>query len=149
MSEPQFRIDPLTGGCAAITPWRQDRPNLPADSCPFCPGGLEAPDHYDVRCITNRWPALPAGRHEVVLHSPHHNASFPALGSVGTARVIELWSERTAGPPDPRLQRRSPRPAGRARARRLRAVRHARCRADGHRVRGLARPRALGAVMAV
>ena len=97
MSEPQFRIDPLTGGCVAITPWRQDRPNLPADSCPFCPGGLEAPDHYDVRCITNRWPALPAGRHEVVLHSPHHNASFPALGSVGTARVIELWSERTAG----------------------------------------------------
>ena len=97
MSEPQFRIDPLTGACVVITPWRQDRPNLPEDSCPFCPGGLEAPDDYDVRCITNRWPALPAGRHEVVLHSPHHNASFPALGSVGTARVIELWSERTAG----------------------------------------------------
>jgi UDPglucose--hexose-1-phosphate uridylyltransferase len=95
MSEPQFRIDPLTGACVAITPWRQDRPNLPAGSCPFCPGGLEAPDDYDVRCITNRWPALPAGRHEVVLHSPHHTASFRSLGNDGTARVIELWSERT------------------------------------------------------
>jgi UDPglucose--hexose-1-phosphate uridylyltransferase len=97
MSEPQFRIDALTGACVAITPWRQDRPNLPETSCPFCPGGLEAPDHYDVRCITNRWPALPAGRHEVVLHSPHHTASFPSLGNEGTARVIELWAERTAG----------------------------------------------------
>jgi UDPglucose--hexose-1-phosphate uridylyltransferase len=96
MSEPGFRIDPLTGACVAITPWRQDRPNLPASGCPFCPGGLDAPDHYDVRCITNRWPALPAGRHEVVLHSPHHTASFRSLGSEGTARVIEMWSERTA-----------------------------------------------------
>ena len=96
-SEPQFRIDPLTGECVAITPWRQDRPNLPESNCPFCPGGLEAPDHYDVRCITNRWPALPAGRHEVVLHSPDHTASFPSLGYEGTARVIELWAERTIG----------------------------------------------------
>jgi len=96
MSEPRFRIDPLTGACVAITPWRQDRPNLPESGCPFCPGGLEAPDHYEVRCITNRWPALPDGRHEVVLHSPHHTASFRSLGSEGTARVIEMWSERTA-----------------------------------------------------
>lgn len=96
MSEPQFRIDPLTGACVAITPWRQDRPNLPADSCPFCPGGLEAPHPYDVRCITNRWPALPAGRHEVVLHSPEHTSSFRSLGNEATTRVIEVWSERTA-----------------------------------------------------
>jgi UDPglucose--hexose-1-phosphate uridylyltransferase len=32
----------------------------------------------------------------VVLHSPDHGASFPALGVAGTARVIELWSARTA-----------------------------------------------------
>jgi UDPglucose--hexose-1-phosphate uridylyltransferase len=95
MSEPQFRIDPLTGASVAITPWRQDRPNLPESGCPFCPGGLEAPDDYDVRCITNRWPALPAGRHEVVLHSPQHSASFRSLGGDGTARVIEIWSDRT------------------------------------------------------
>jgi UDPglucose--hexose-1-phosphate uridylyltransferase len=32
----------------------------------------------------------------VILHSPDHGASFPALGVAGTARVIELWSARTA-----------------------------------------------------
>jgi UDPglucose--hexose-1-phosphate uridylyltransferase len=95
MSEPDVRIDPLTGAWVVITPWRQNRPNLPDDSCPFCPGGLEAPDHYDVRCVTNRWPALPAGRHEVVLHSPNHASSFHSLGTEGTAPVIEVWSART------------------------------------------------------
>jgi UDPglucose--hexose-1-phosphate uridylyltransferase len=32
----------------------------------------------------------------VVLHSPDHHASFPALGGRRSARVIELWSARTA-----------------------------------------------------
>jgi UDPglucose--hexose-1-phosphate uridylyltransferase len=64
--------------------------------CPFCPGGLEAPRPYEVLHIPNRWPALPNGCHEVVLHSPDHHASFPALGGRRSARVIELWSARTA-----------------------------------------------------
>jgi UDPglucose--hexose-1-phosphate uridylyltransferase len=49
-----------------------------------------------VRCIPNRWSALPDGRHEVVLHSPRHAATFTDLGPAGAARVIEVWSERTA-----------------------------------------------------
>jgi UDPglucose--hexose-1-phosphate uridylyltransferase len=49
-----------------------------------------------VRCVPNRWPALPDGRHEVILHSPVHAATFPGLGQAGAARVIDLWSERTA-----------------------------------------------------
>jgi UDPglucose--hexose-1-phosphate uridylyltransferase len=96
MNEPEFRIDPLTGARVVVTPWRQDRPNLPDDGCPFCPGGLEAPDYYDLRCITNRWPALPAGRHEVVLHSPDHTSSFLSMGARRTAPVIEVWAARTA-----------------------------------------------------
>lgn len=91
-----LRIDPLTGAYVVVTPWRQQRPNLPEGSCPFCPGGLEAPEPYDVRHIPNRWPALPGGRHEVVLHSPDHNSSFPALGAERSAQVVELWSARTA-----------------------------------------------------
>jgi UDPglucose--hexose-1-phosphate uridylyltransferase len=96
MSQPDLRIDPLTGACVAVTPGRQHRPLLPDGPCPFCPGGLEAPGPYDVRHIPNRWPALPGGRHEVILHSPDHHASFPALGEDRSARVIELWSARTA-----------------------------------------------------
>jgi UDPglucose--hexose-1-phosphate uridylyltransferase len=95
MSEPELRIDPLTGTHVVVTPWRQHRPNLPEGPCAFCPGGLEAPGPYDVRYIPNRWPALPDGRHEVVLHSPDHDASFPALGPERAARVVELWSART------------------------------------------------------
>jgi UDPglucose--hexose-1-phosphate uridylyltransferase len=96
MSETDLRIDPLTGACVVVTPWRQHRPNQPDGLCPFCPGGLEAPEPYDVLHIPNRWPALPDGCHEVVLHSPDHHASFPALGARRSARVIELWSARTA-----------------------------------------------------
>ena len=96
MTDADLRIDPLTGAHVVVTPWRQQRPNLPQGPCPFCPGGLEAPGPYDVRHFANRWPALPDGRHEVVLHSPDHDASFPALGEDQAARVVELWSARTA-----------------------------------------------------
>jgi UDPglucose--hexose-1-phosphate uridylyltransferase len=96
MDEPGLRVDPLTGALVVVTPWRQGRPNLPEAGCPFCPGGLEAPGPYRATWIPNRWPALAGGRHEVILHSSDHGASFPALGVAGTARVIELWSARTA-----------------------------------------------------
>src|SRR5215470_7216178 len=90
MDEPGLRVDPLTGAFVVVTPWRQDRPELPEGGCPFCPGGLEAPRPYDAVRIPNRWPALPDGRHEVILQSPDHGSSFPAVGVTGTARVIEL-----------------------------------------------------------
>jgi UDPglucose--hexose-1-phosphate uridylyltransferase len=96
VSDADLRVDPLTGARVVVTPWRQQRPSLPDGPCPFCPGGLEAPGPYDVRYIPNRWPALPGGRHEVILHTPEHDASFPVLGAERTARVVELWSARTA-----------------------------------------------------
>jgi UDPglucose--hexose-1-phosphate uridylyltransferase len=96
VADADLRIDPLTGARVVVTPWRQQRPNLPAGPCPFCPGGLEAPAPYDVRHFANRWPALPDGRHEVVLHSPDHGASFPDLDKDQAARVVDRWSARTA-----------------------------------------------------
>jgi UDPglucose--hexose-1-phosphate uridylyltransferase len=95
VTEPDLRVDPLTGALVIVTPWRQDRPNLPG-GCPFCPGGLEASAPYDLLYFPNRWPGLPGGRHEVVVHSPDHHASFSSLGEQGTAPVVELWSARTA-----------------------------------------------------
>jgi len=90
-----YRVDPLTGDVTHIVGRRQSRPHLPTDGCPFCPGGLEAPDPYDVRWFTNRWPALDGDRAEVVLYTSDHDASFASLGAAGARRVVDLWAERT------------------------------------------------------
>ncbi len=90
------RIDPLTGQATYVVGARQGRPNLPTGGCPFCVGGLEAPEPYDVKAFPNRWPALGPGRAEVVLYSPVHEASLWTLGPGGVRKVIDLWAERTA-----------------------------------------------------
>ncbi|MGI8492334.1 MAG: galactose-1-phosphate uridylyltransferase [Acidimicrobiales bacterium] len=96
MASPDVRVDPLTGEAVVVVESRQQRPNLPAAQCPFCPGGLEAPEPYDVRWFPNRWPPLPDGRAEIVLYTPVHDASFPHLGVDGAAKVVALWGARTA-----------------------------------------------------
>lgn len=90
------RTDPLTGTTTYVVQKRQGRPNLPSTDCPFCVGGVEAPEPYDVRWFPNRWPALPAERAEVVLYSPDHEATFWGLGTEQVVKVIDLWAERTA-----------------------------------------------------
>ena len=75
---------------------RQARPNLPSSGCPFCPGGLEAPEPYDVFWFRNRWPAMPGDRCEVVLYTTEHDATFASLGVAGVRKVIDLWADRTA-----------------------------------------------------
>ncbi|MCC5952454.1 MAG: galactose-1-phosphate uridylyltransferase [Acidimicrobiia bacterium] len=96
MADPPFRRDPLTGDVTFVVPKRQGRPNLPDSGCPFCVGGLEAPEPYDVRWFTNRWPALPDGRAEVVLYTSDHDATFASLGTTGARKVVDLWAERSA-----------------------------------------------------
>ena len=91
-----LRIDPTTGVPTVIVAQRQQRPNLPAQACPFCVGGLEAPEPYEVRCVPNRWPALDDGRCEIVLYSPEHDQTFAGLGVDGARRVVDMWAQRTA-----------------------------------------------------
>jgi UDPglucose--hexose-1-phosphate uridylyltransferase len=120
--EHELRLDPLTREWVAILAGRQDRPNLASDaaqeaSCPFCVGGLEAPEPYTVRAFENRWPPfapgdpidaagalargsgyvfLPArGASEVVLYSPDHEGSLATIGVDGARRVVDLWAERS------------------------------------------------------
>lgn len=89
------RRDPLTGAPAVIVAGRQGRPNRPEAACPFCPGGLEAPEPYDTRWFPNRFPPLPDGRAEVVLYSPRHDVAMWELGVDGVRRVVDLWADRT------------------------------------------------------
>ena len=92
-----LRTDPHTGAHTYFVGSRQVRPNQPSVvGCPFCPGGLEAPEDYDVRWLVNRWPALPDDRCEVILYTPEHEATFWSLGAKRARRVIDLWAERTA-----------------------------------------------------
>jgi UDPglucose--hexose-1-phosphate uridylyltransferase len=118
MSRPagELRLDPLTGEWVNVVGHRQRRPNLPDPStaCPFCVGGLEAPEPYDVHWFPNRWPALspgtpitatgmnaasavlPAvGASEVVLFSPDHDASLATLPAAQVRKVIDVWARRT------------------------------------------------------
>lgn len=97
ITEPHgdLRIDDLTGDRTFVVDSRQDRPNLPAAGCPFCPGGIEAPEPYQVRWFVNRWPAMPNDRCEVVLYTPQHDATFWSLGVEGARKVVDLWAERS------------------------------------------------------
>jgi UDPglucose--hexose-1-phosphate uridylyltransferase len=92
----EMRVDPVLGTVVHVVGTRQARPNLPSTGCPFCVGGLESPEPYDVRSFSNRWPAMPGGRCEVVLYTPEHDATFPSLGVQGARKVIDLWAARTA-----------------------------------------------------
>jgi UDPglucose--hexose-1-phosphate uridylyltransferase len=96
MSMPDIRIDPHLGTVVHIVGTRQARPNLPSSGCPFCPGGLEAPEPYDVHWFRNRWPAMQGDRCEVVLYTSDHDATFASLGVAGARKVIDLWADRTA-----------------------------------------------------
>lgn len=112
----ELRFDTLTREWVAIVGARQDRPNLPAAGCPFCVGGLEAPEPYTVRAFPNRWPPLvpgpaidlrvpadpdlfltrpPRGAAEVVLYTPEHTGSLATIGVDGVRAVVDLWAERT------------------------------------------------------
>ena len=91
----QLRTDPFLGTRVHVVDGRQARPNMPSSGCPFCVGGLEAPEPYDVRSFPNRWPAMDGDRCEVVLYTPEHDATFWALGLDGARKVVDLWAERT------------------------------------------------------
>lgn len=93
---PDLRTDPSLGTRVHVVGARQSRPNLPDTGCPFCVGGLEAPEPYDVAWFPNRWPAMPDDRCEVVLYTPDHQATLWSLGTAGVRKVIDLWAQRTA-----------------------------------------------------
>ena len=91
----EVRTDPFLDTVVHVVGTRQKRPNLPSSGCPFCVGGIEAPEPYDVRWFTNRWPAMAGDRCEVVLFTPEHGASFWSLGVEGARKVVDLWADRT------------------------------------------------------
>ena len=54
----EIRYNPFKDDWVMIASVRQDRPNMPKDWCPFCPGSGRVPDSYNVLKYDNDFPAL-------------------------------------------------------------------------------------------
>lgn len=92
---------------------RQDRPQMPANWCPFDPGSGRVPEHYDVYLYPNDYPSFspvaepyapvdglfaetgPRGACDVVLYSPEHTLPPSKLSLETWRKVVDLWTERT------------------------------------------------------
>lgn len=109
----ELRYNPLLRDWTMVASHRQNRPQMPKDYCPFCPGSGRVPDDYDVLAYDNDFPALSNqppepdpvaadlypvqeayGKCEVILYSPDHTASLSRLSIPHIRRVIDLWQER-------------------------------------------------------
>jgi UDPglucose--hexose-1-phosphate uridylyltransferase len=90
------RVDPWLNTVVHVVAARQNRPNLPATSCPFCVGGIEASEPYTVKSIPNRWPPMPDDRCEVVLYTSAHDERLSTLAPQQLTELIELWAQRTS-----------------------------------------------------
>lgn len=109
----ELRWNPILKDWVMVASNRQNRPQMPKDWCPFCPGSARVPDNYDVLKYDNDFPALsnnpplPSkvnsavyktseayGKCEVILYSPEHNAALWELSTDHIYKLVELWCER-------------------------------------------------------
>lgn len=109
----ELRFHPFTRDWVMIASHRQNRPQMPKDWCPFCPGSGRVPEHYDVYKYDNDFPALSIdppepddvannffavreayGKCEVILYSPQHTITLPELPQEHVRKLVDLWCER-------------------------------------------------------
>ncbi len=111
----ELRYNPLEDRYVMVAGHRQERPQMPRDWCPFCPGSGKVPDKYRVYAYPNDFPALsdppremtqsdhglcrvlPARGHcEVILYSPDHHGSITRLPDDHLLDLFRLWRDRYA-----------------------------------------------------
>lgn len=111
----ELRYNPLTKDWVMIASHRQNRPQMPKDWCPFCPGSGKVPEQYDVYEYDNDFPALSQnppepddvasgvyrtaesyGKCEVILYSPEHTTTLAQLDEAHIRKLVDLWTERFA-----------------------------------------------------
>ncbi|MBS3787019.1 galactose-1-phosphate uridylyltransferase [Candidatus Bipolaricaulota bacterium] len=113
---PELRWNPILRRWNIISDKRQDRPVLPEDSCPLCPGVLEVPqDDYYIVTFENRFPALERdpeepnlegdslykvrenrGVCEVILYSSDHDVPPAELSLDRLDDLVTVWRDRFA-----------------------------------------------------
>ncbi|MDA8034704.1 MAG: galactose-1-phosphate uridylyltransferase [Actinomycetota bacterium] len=121
----ELRYDPLLDTWVVVAAHRQERTYRPArEDCPLCPSRPGHPteipaEDYHVVVFDNRFPSLSdatatsvagragraggllatrpgVGRCEVVVFTPHHDASFADLTPDAAGLVLAAWTDRTA-----------------------------------------------------
>lgn len=109
----ELRFNPLEDRYVMVAGHRQKRPQMPKNTCPFCPGSGKVPEEYRVYAYPNDFPALsmpprqmtqadhgfyrvlPARGHcEVILYSPDHHGSIARLPDDHLLDLFRLWRER-------------------------------------------------------
>ncbi len=110
---PELRFNPLLGTYTMVAANRQNRPHLPKDYCPFCPGSGKVPDEYEVLIYNNDFPTLSTepeavsqgsdfynaetayGKCEVILYTSDHQSSLAQLPVERIKKVVDIWSQST------------------------------------------------------
>jgi UDPglucose--hexose-1-phosphate uridylyltransferase len=112
----ELRWNAVLSQWVVVSTHRQERPQMPAAWCPFCPGSGKVPDHYDVYLFPNDFPAFSQdappyqpyapeaglfastgarGVCDVVLYSSNHKLPPSKLTLDGWGKVVQLWAQRT------------------------------------------------------
>ena len=95
--------NPITGDPLILAPEREHRPNTfrdGTDRCPFCAGHeSETPPEiwrdgtpWRIRIFPNKYPAT--ARHEVIVETPDHHASFDQLAPKHAAAAVDSYIAR-------------------------------------------------------
>ena len=109
----ELRFNPLIKDWVMIASHRQNRPQMPKDWCPFCPGSGKVPDQFTVYKYDNDFPSLSQnppvpddvatdlyqvkesyGKCEVILYSPEHTVTLLELSIPHIRELVDLWTER-------------------------------------------------------
>lgn len=109
----ELRWNPLLKDWTMVASHRQNRPQMPKNWCPFCPGSGKVPEQYDVYKYDNDFPALSTnpptpdnvgsdfyktaeayGKCEVILYSPEHTVTLSELPVDHIKKLVDLWEER-------------------------------------------------------
>ncbi|WP_142413275.1 galactose-1-phosphate uridylyltransferase [Hathewaya massiliensis] len=109
----ELRWNPLLKDWTMVASHRQNRPQMPKDWCPFCPGSGKVPEDFQVLKYDNDFPALSEnppepdkvgselyktkkayGKCEVILYSKEHNAVLSELSVEHIKKLVDLWSLR-------------------------------------------------------
>lgn len=109
----ELRWHPFLREWVGVAAVRQNRPQMPKDWCPFCPGSGRVPDHYETVLYPNDFAAFnqesgpfspemkpysstgAKGYCDVVIYSPDHTLLPSQIHSSHWRKIVDLWASRT------------------------------------------------------